>query len=1034
MKLPEFSVKQPVAIMMFFFMVIILGGISLTKLNIDIFPDVEPPVVAILTTWPGANASDVETEVTESIEDQVNAVNNLDKLTSKSMDNLSLVNCKFEWGTDLDVAANDIRDWLELAKKDLPDDVEPSMLFKFSSSTAPILFMTISGDKSWPRLYHLVDKKVCDELKRVPGVGAITVYGGLRRRINVYFDLKKIEGFRLSMEKINQVLAAENLNLPAGKIKSGFMEYFIRFPARYKSMEEIRNTVVGYNKGWPIYFRDVASVEDDFEPEDLNGWGDGKKALVIVLQKQTGKNTVAVVSRVRKKLEAIERQLPSDVEIKIPLDTADIILTSIKNLRNTLLLAIFFVVSITFIFLRRYRPAIIISLTIPFSLIISFILLYLNGYTINVVSLMSLAVASGMVVDNGVVVLENITRHIEGGGRIKTSAIFGASEVGMAIIASTLTTVVVFVPLMFVTGLAGIVFKQLGFVIVVTLLASLFTSLTMTPMLVSQWVRPDGGGELNSKKNGLADKLFGVSEKWFGALEDGYRRLLHWSLMHRKTVILLVVTIFLSSISLLPFLSTSFLPELDSGDVDIAFRLPEGTRIEETNRVIEDILENIDEIVNPDEFLHSFGFDGQSERGVGVALGFDEGPNAGQVGFKLVDRDKRERSAKEIANILRKKIEQIPGIMKLKVTSKDILSSVMMGANKPVSVEVQGDDLDANHAFATELLGEMKKIPGLVDISLSQKDLRPELWVEVDRRKASSLGLNIATIAGTVRNYFYGVKATQFRDAGDNFDIFTRFGKRDKDQLQNLPEVPIFTPDGRMVLLKNVARIVDGKGPIEIDRKNRQRIIKVEADTYGRSLGEVTSDIRFVLKKIEKPEGITVSFGGEVEEQKKAFKDLRVLLILGIVLVYMVMASLFGNLRDPFIIMFSVPFAFSGVLYVFYFTGVTLGVISFMGIVMLMGIVVNNAIVLLDYIHLLQKRGEPLFEAITHAGEHRLRPILITTMTTFFGMLPMAMSDSVGAELYNPLGITMLGGLTVSALITLILVPTIYYMFEKRKA
>jgi len=1017
---------------MLFFAIILIGIVSLTKLNVDMFPDIEPPVVSILTAWPGASASDVETEVTQGIENLVNGVNNLDTLTSKSMDNLSVVMCKFDWGANLDAATNDIRDRLELAKRDLPKDIEPPMLFKFSSATAPIMFMTISGDKSWPRLYHLADKQISDELKRVPGVGAVIIYGGLRRRINVYFDLKKVEGFHLSLQQINRVLAAENLNIPAGSIKEGAREYFIRVPARYKTMDEIEDTIIGYYQNRPVYLRDVAEVSDAYKPEDINGWGDGKKALVLILQKQTGKNTVAVIKHVKERLEEIKKTLPSDVRINITIDNSEGILISIKNLRDTLFEAIFFVILVTLVFLRRFRTAAIISLTIPFSLIISFILLYLAGYTINVVSLMSLAIASGMVVDDGIVVLENIVRHIERGGRLKTSAISGVSEVGMAVTASTLTIVVVFLPLMFVSGLTGVIFKQLAFVIVVTMLASLFTAFSMTPMLASRWVTPSMG-DRKEGEGGLAGRLFIVSEMWFGTIEDGYSRLLEWSLRHRKTVIILAIAIFLSSISLIPFLSTSFMPRVDSGIVDITFRLSEGTRIEETNRVVERMLKVMDEVVRPEEFRHSYAFDGQTEEGFGVALGFDEGPNVGEIGFKLVDSDKRERSATEIANLLRERIKRIPGITRFKVMATDPTASMLMGGGKPLSVEIQGADLDSCLAFARRLEGDMKRIPGLVDVTISQKDPRPELWVEVDRRKASSLGLNIAMIAGTLRNYLYGIEATRFRDAGDSYDIFTRFREEDKDKLLTLPDVPIFTPDGRTIKLKNVARIIEGEGPIEIERKNRQKIIKVEADTYKRSLGEVTGEVRAILKEMVTPEGVTVSFGGEVKEQREAFHDLTLLLILGIILVYMVMAALYGNLRDPFIIMFSVPFAFSGVFYAFYLTDTTLGIISFMGLIMLMGIVVKNAIVLLDYTHLLQRRGEPLFEAIAHAGKNRLRPILMTTLTTFFGLFPMAISTGVGAEVWNPLGITMLGGLSVSALVTLILVPTIYYMFEKRK-
>ncbi|MCK4377823.1 MAG: efflux RND transporter permease subunit, partial [Deltaproteobacteria bacterium] len=547
MKLPEFSVKQPVAITMLFAAILIIGIFSLLRLNLDIFPDISPPVVSILTTWPGASASDVETEVSKEIEDEVNVVSNLDTLTSKSLDNLSVVVCKFDWGTSLDVATNDIRDKLELAKRDLPNDIEPPMLYKFSSATAPIMFLTISAEQNLPRLYRLVDKGIADELRRVPGVGAIQLYGGRRRRINVYFDLAKIEGYHLSLAAVNRVLASENLNIPSGNIKSGSREYFLRVPGRYRNMEEIKATVIGYYRNRQVYLRDVATVEDAYKPMKLNGWGDGKQAIVLLLQKQTGKNTVEVSRMVKEKLARIQAHLPSDVKINIVLDNAEDIVSSIRNLRLSFYWGIVLVILVTLIFLRRFRASLIIALAIPGSLVISFIFLYLFGYTINLVSLMSLAIASGMVVDNGVVVLENIIRHREQGKSPAAAAVSGAGEMGLAITASTMTTVVVFVPLMFLSGLAGIVFKQLGFVIVITLLASLFTALSLTPMLASRWIRgsSDKGGA------GRMAVFYRCTDKGFQLVEDGYGKLLGWSLGHRKTVFLLAVAVFVSSLSLI---------------------------------------------------------------------------------------------------------------------------------------------------------------------------------------------------------------------------------------------------------------------------------------------------------------------------------------------------------------------------------------------------------------------------------------------------------------------------------------------------
>ncbi len=1031
MKLPEFSVKQPVATLMIFCAVILIGAISLAKMSTDMFPEVEPPVITVITTWPGANASDVESEVTDVIENQINGVANLDTLTSKSLDNISLISCKFDWDTDLDVASNDIRDRLEFAKRDLPKDIDPSMLFKFSSATAPILMTTVSGGKSWSRLYHIVDKQVADELKRVPGVGAVMLMGGLVRRINVYFDLKKIEGFGLSIQQINQTLAMQNLNIPAGSIKKGTREYFIRVPGRYRSPEEIRDTIVGYSEGRTVFLRDVATVSDAYEEEQMYGRGDGRKAIIMILQKQTGKNTVEVIRDVKIRLKKIESRLPADVKIAVNIDNSTTILNSIRNLKQALIEAIFFVVLVTVLFLRRLRTSLIICLAIPFSLIISFIVLYLFDFTINMVLLMSLTVAVGMVVDDAIVILENIVRHIERGGKPNASAIFGASEMGMAVTASTFTIAVVFIPLIFVSGLTGVFFKVFAITIVVTILASLFTSLSMTPMLASKWMTSTPGALKNP--NGFLARWYKTSERWLVSLDTGYGNLLTWALNHGKTIVFIAIMIFLGSITLIPFLSTAFVPQMDSGDINIAVRMPESTRLEETQDVIDRILKISEQTIQQEELKNIFSFSGQTKEGFGMAVGFEEGPNVGQIFIKLVDPDERKRSAKEIANLLRQKIYEIPGISQIQIKAQDPMTSILMGGQKPIVVEIQGDSLEECMAFAGKIRDQANEIPGVIDLSLSQKDDRPEIWVDIDRAKATSLGLTSGAVSGMVRNYFYGQESTKFWDAGDSYELFTRLADEDKNSLDTLMNVPIFTPDGRRIKLGNIARVTEESGPVEIQRKNRQKIVKVEADTFKRELGDVTSDIRKAIDRLGVPPGMSVHFGSDVEEQQKSFRDLTMLLLIGVILVYMVLASLYGNLRDPLIIMFSVPFGATGVLLAFFVFRIPLDLMTFMGLVMLSGIVVKNAVVLLDYTHLLLKRGESLFDAVTKAGSHRLRPILMTTLTTIFGMVPMALSRGQGAEFWNPLGITMISGLSVSTLITLVLVPTIFFMLEKRR-
>ncbi|HOJ13587.1 MAG TPA: efflux RND transporter permease subunit [Deltaproteobacteria bacterium] len=1031
MKLPEFSVRQPVATLMVFCAVILMGTVSLLYMSTDMFPDVEPPVITVITTWPGANASDVETEVTDVIENQLNGVANLDSITSKSMDNISLIACKFEWESDLDVASNDIRDRLEFAKKDLPADIDPPMLFKFSSATAPILMMTVTGEKSWPRLHHIVDNRIADELKRVPGVGAVMLVGGLVRRINVDFDPERLEGYNLSVQQVNQVLSAQNLNIPAGSIKAGGKEYFLRVPGRYTSPAEIGETIVGSYGGRPVRLRDVATVGDSYEDETMYGWGNGKRAIAMVLQKQTGANTVEVVRAVKKKLDSIRQNLPSDVRVNINVDSSATILNSIANLRKTLIEAIVIVAVVTVAFLRRVRTSFIICTAIPFSLIAAFIVLYLFGYTVNMVLLMSMAIAVGMVVDDAIVILENIVRHLERGAKPALGSIFGAGEMGMAVTASTFTVAVVFIPLIFVSGLTGVFFKVFAITMVVTILASLFSSLTMTPMLASRLL---SGGEAAPPGNrGLAGVAYRASERWFEALEQAYGRLLAWALAHTRAVVVTAVVVFGSGLALVPFLATSFVPQMDTGDITIGVRMPEGTRIEETKKVIEGIHAIVGKTIRPGELLHVFSFCGQTKEGFGEAVGFEEAPNAGQVFIKLVDRQERSRSAKEIANELRRSITGIPGISSIKILAQDPMTSVIMGGQKPIVVEIQGDDLKECLAYASRLGEETRSIPGVIDLTLSQKNDRPELQVRIDRTKASTLGLTAGQVAAMLRNYYHGQAATSFWDTGERYDIYTRYTVENKNDPDELMNAPLFTSDGRVVRLANVATITDGSGPVEIQRKNRQKIVRLEADIYKRELGEVTADIKAVMDRLGIPPGLSARFGSDVEEQAKAFKDLSILMLLGVVLVYMVLASLYGNLRDPLIIMFSVPFGIVGVVYAFFLFKVPLDLMTFMGVVMLSGIVVKNAIVLLDYTHLLLKRGRTLEEAVTTAGSHRLRPILMTTLTTVLGMVPMALSKGQGAEFWNPLGITMISGLSVSTLITLVLIPTVFYGLESRK-
>jgi len=1028
MNLPEFAVRRPHTVLMIFLGITLIGAISLFKLKIDFLPEIEPPAITVLVPYPGATASDVESDVTKYLEDQLSTVNNLDKLKSLSKDNLSAVTCLFDWGTNLDVAANDVRDKLDLAKPDIREhapDAEEPMIFKFSSASAPIMAVSVSAEESWKQLYRIVDKQIVDPLKRIPGVGAIVIYGGLRRQINVEFDKYRLAGYGLSVPAVIRKLASENLDMPAGDVKMGTRKYQIRLAGRFKSPEEIGEVIVGTKEGRMIHLRDVAKVSDSFEEPLMYASCNDRDAVMFILQKQTGANTVAVCKAVRERLKELKKGLPTDIDITVAMDSSDFIMKAIHTLSQTLLIAGVLVILVTLLFLRQARASLIVILVIPFSLIIAFIFLFLKGYTINVISLMSLSIAIGMVVDNAIVVLENITRHIEEGGeRPKEAAVFGASEVGTAITASTLTTIAVFVPLIFVSGLSGIVFDQLAFVIAITLGGSLFTALTLTPMLASRWIKP-----VELTKRG---RLFRLGERFFQGIEAVYERILSTSLRHSKKFLASLIVIFAASLGLLRFMGSDLFPDVDTGDMDLQFRLDESARLKETIQVGKRISGLFSRLVP--ETQDRYVYCGETKKGIGVALGFSEGPNCGEGGAKLVKKRYRTRSAKDIAAVLRNEIRKIPGIKEFHIIASTPIKQVFLGGGKQVEVEIIGHDMDVTNRLAEQVRKIFERTPGAVDIAVSRKKPRQEIHVIVDRLKASSLGVNVATVAQVLRSNYYGFEATKYRDAGDDFDVFVRLDESNRRSLDDIGEVdiPSMDPDIGSVKLRNIARIVHSTGPVEIERKNRERIVKVGADVYKRSLGEVKADVERELRKLEIPPGVTIDFGGEVEEQRKAFRDLTLLLVVGLILVYMVMVSQFESLKTPFIIAFSIPFAFTGVIWAFYLSGVTLSLMSFMAAIMLVGIVVNNAIVLVDYTNILRARGLPLHDAIKQAGRHRLRPVLMTTFTTLFGMLPLAISRGEGAEMWRPFGITAIGGLSLSTLVTLVLVPIIYLLFEKR--
>ena len=1032
MNFPEFGVKKPVTNLMIFSSIIIIAVYSLTRIGIDAFPKIEPPVITVIATYPGASPEDVETKVTEPLENQLATAPGIEKITSKSSEGVSLISLKFIWGTNLDAASNDVRDRIDLAKRflpDIPDEMDNPFIFKFNTASIPILFLGITAKESYTDLYDIIDKRLGDGLRQLPGVGTVQIIGGLERQINIWLDRQRLEGYGFSILDIQDALKQENISQPLGKLKSGLTDYLIRLPGEFASPDEVNSVILGKRDGKFVYLKDVARVEDSFKEVTLKARINGRSGLLLMIQKQTDTNTVEVAKRLKARLRELQKMLPTDIKMVTIFDSSQDIIDSLNSLKSSVYLGIVLVVLVVWFFLRQFLPSLIIALTIPFSLLIAFIYLFLSGRTINVISLSSLAIAAGMVVDNAIVVVDNVYRKLERGNRPQEAAIFGTQEMSLSISASTFTTVVVFLPMLFIPGVIGIFFGELAIIVTVTLLGSLFTAATFSPMLCSKWMKSVYSPGQKSK---WFSRFYAFSEKMFKSWEAFYARSLGWSLRHKKLILIGFTSVFIAAMFLTRFVENEFAPEEDTGDLRLTIHLPLGTRLEESDKVARRIEGILEKDVPEKLFFYSRTGEGTgSTRGMGQVMG----TNIITGGVKLMPKTERKRSVADVAQGLRDKIKQIPGVLKIDVTSGNPIGRMITGmGGKAVQVEIIGHSFEDTDMVAAKIKNIMEKISGVVDASVSRELKRPELKIEIDRAKAANVGLNMNIIASSLKTYIQGSTATKYREKGETYDIYVRLEEASREKLEDIENLSIVSPlTQTQVKLSNIAKIYEAAGPLDVERQNRGRVVRVECNTYKRSSGKVIEDIKKDVQKIVLPANVMINFGGEAEEQKKAFRDLALLLMLGIALVYMIMAAQFESLLDPFIIMFSVPFTFIGVILGFLFTGTTLNIISYLGAIMLIGIVVNNAIVLVSYIIILRGRGLSMYDAVTQSGKERLRPVLMITITTLVGLLPLAISKGTGSETWQPLGITMCGGLTVSTLITMLFVPTLYAVFHRKE-
>jgi len=1024
MNLSALGVRRPVTTLMFFLAVLVIGGGMYTRLSVDYLPEIDNPMVTIVTTWSGAGTEDVETKVTKILERALGSVNNLKEMTSTTKEGQSRITCEFTWGSNLDEASNDIRSALDRVANSLPDDADEPRIMKFDTTQIPIQFYGITAVESAERLYDIIDERVADPLKRLDGVGTVNIFGGDQREIHVLLDPAKLRGYGITLDEVASALDAENVTLPAGNLKVGVVDYSLRVPGEYAAPEEMGNVVLRNDEGKYLYLRDVAAVEDGFVERAAETETMGKRGLVMMIQKRSGANTVAVARSVTAELERIKPTLPRDIELYLYADSSEDIVSSIANVTGAVKWGLLFVVLVTWLFLRSFRTSLIVALTIPFSLVAAVIFLYAMGWTINIISMSSLAVAIGMVVDNAVVVLENIAKKVERGVAPREAAMFGSEEVMTAIFASTLTTIVVFVPLLFLTGEAGIMFTQLGGLLAATLAASMVCALWLTPMLAIKLLRPAS----QKPSFGPAARLAATLGRLFDALDARYARLLALALRARLAVLAVLLALLGGGAWLFFGLGSEYSPEDDTDRLTIKLETAVGTRLEETMNLCRKVLAvTLEEAAKHGDIVKTHSI--RAGSGGGGSSG--EGSHAGQVQLRLVSPARRSVTAKALGRAAVDRVKGWPEVVKASVSGG---GQGPGGGQLPVSIEVLGFDLAELERVADEIAVVVRDTEGAVDVNVSREKGRPEIHVEIDRVKAAAHGLNVSQIARGMRTLFYGTTATEFREDDDEYDVLLRLDEPFRRSVADLESSEITTDGGERIRLDSVADVVERTGPLTIERKNQERMVKVEADVFGRSSGEVVGELRErIAREVVLPEGVAVNFGGTAEDQAETFGEMQLMMALGILLVYMVMASQFESLLDPFLIMFSLPFAFTGVAISLTLLGLTVNMMSFIGMIMLVGVVVNNAIVLIDFIGLLRARGAPLQEAIVEAGRSRLRPVLITTLSSVAGMLPMVFSRGEGSAMWRPMGATVAGGLLFAMFITLLLVPVLYSLAHQRE-
>jgi len=1020
-KLSDFSIQRPVFSVMLTLVIVAIGLVALTRLPIDLMPEITYPTLNISTSYQNTGPEEMEQLITRPIEEAMRAVPGVEEVFSTSSEGSSTVRVVFAWGTNLDAAADDIRERLDRVIPRLPLEAGRPMLRKFDPAQMPILSIGVLSNLDPVQTRRIIDEQISYRIERVPGVAAADVFGGQQREIQINLYPDRIKALGLPIDLVINKIRQENIDTPAGVIERGNYEVLVRIPGVYTSLDEIRESVISIRDGVPILLKEIASIDDTHQRITRVSRINEIPGTRISVNKQSGKNTVAVADAVLAELEKIKLEFPQFQFIPTS-NSSEYIKNAISNVGSAALWGGILAIVVLLVFLTSFRSTLVIATAIPISIIATFALIYFGKFTLNIMTLGGLALGIGMLVDNAIVVLENIYRLQETGMERFKAASLGTQEVSAAILASTLTTLAVFLPMVFIRGMAGIMFKQLAYVVSFALICSLFVALTLVPMLSSRILRPTSLDSPNTKN--LTKRVVIGIRRFFAGLEESYKKLLHYALDHRAAVLGIAAALLVGSVLLIQLVGNEFMPATDEGQVRVTVEMEVGTKLELMDEKVSMISGLIREAVPELESLEeSFG-----------GGGWRSGANSGNITLKLLSD--RLRSSEQVANDLRRVLMNIPGVI-IRTRAgggQFFMRGTGGGGQERIQIEIRGYDIETSAALAEQVRVAVNKVEGITDVRLSRESGNPEELFHIDRQAAADMNLSVNQIGRTIQTVLSGSQASMFREGGYEYRILVKVKDSENLTIEDILDLTLTNTLGEQISLRNVIDVRPRRGPVRIERRDRERVVNVTADYADRDMGAVMADIREALGTIPIPRDFSIAFTGDYEEQQKAFRELLTSIILAILLVYMIMAMLYESVKDPFIVMFSVPMAVIGVVLMLFITNTTFNIQSYIGCIMLGGIVVNNAILLVDYTNLLRRRDKmPIREAIEEAGRRRLRPILMTAMTTIMAMIPLAVGLKEGSEAQAPMARAVIGGLVSSTLITLVLVPVVYSLFEGRR-